>query len=163
MRWRPDPKRARGDASAARRGASALQRIPGDQGSEQIWRSLHPTIAEDLTRAALDSHPALQAVLGLTASSTRGAHAALRSWSSAGSITLVGCDQDVDLLGYIANGEIAAIVAENTYKMGFEAVGLVMRSLAGEPMPAISVIPPLLITKRNLTSQEALIYTSLPR
>jgi ribose transport system substrate-binding protein len=39
----------------------------------------NPTTAEDLTRAALDSCPGVQAVLGLTASSTRGAHAALRS------------------------------------------------------------------------------------
>jgi ribose transport system substrate-binding protein len=42
----------------------------------------NPTTAEDLTRAALDSCPGVQAVLGLTASSTRGAHAALRSRSS---------------------------------------------------------------------------------
>ena len=123
----------------------------------------NPTLAEDLTRGALDSHPEIQAVLGLTAGSTRGAHAAVGNGRSSGAAVIVGCEQDTDLLGYVADGGIAAIVAENTYTMGYRAVGLILGSLAGKPLPAMSLVPPLLITKRNLTSPQAGVYTSLAR
>jgi ribose transport system substrate-binding protein len=147
------------------RGAERLLsgEFPAVKVVSRLGGAYNPTLAEELTRSTLDSHPGLQAVLGLTANSTRGAHAAIRSRSSARSIAIVGCDQDTDLLSYVANGEIAAILAENTYRMGYEAVGLILGSLAGKPLPAISVIPPFLITKSNLKSPEAGIYTNLPR
>ena len=47
--------------------------------------------------------------------------------------------------------------------MGYEAVGLIADSLAGKPLPAQSVVPPLLITQQNLNSAEAALFTSFPR
>ena len=78
-------------------------------------------------------------------------------------IRLVGCEQDSDLIGYVGTGEIAAVLAENTYRMGYEAVGLIADSLAGKPLPARSVVAPLLITKQNFNSAEASLFTSFPR
>ncbi len=119
--------------------------------------------AEEFTDGALDSHPELKAVLSLTAASTRGAYAALKSRSLQQAIQLVGCEQDSDLIEYVGTGEIAAILAENTYRMGYEAVGLISASWAGKPIPAMSVVPPLLITKQNFNSAEASLYTSFLR
>jgi ribose transport system substrate-binding protein len=119
--------------------------------------------AEGLTNSAVDSHPGLRAVLSFTAASTRGVHAALKSRSLQETIRLVGCEQDSDLVGYVGTGEIAAVLAENTYRMGYEAVGLIADSLAGKPLPARSVVPPLLITRRNFSSAEASLFTSFPR
>ena len=118
---------------------------------------------ETLTNAALDSNPGLSAVLSFTAVSTRGVYSVLKTRSLQRSVTLVGCEQDSDLIGYLANGEIAAIVAENTYRMGYEAVGLISGAWAGRPMPARSMVPPFLITKQNLNSAEAGIFTSFPK
>jgi ribose transport system substrate-binding protein len=75
----------------------------------------------------------------------------------------VGCEQDSDLIGYVASGEIAAVLAENTYRMGYEAVGLISDSLGGKPLPARSVVPPLLITKQNFNTVEASLLTSFPK
>jgi ribose transport system substrate-binding protein len=118
---------------------------------------------EELTNRLIDSKSELNAVLSFTAASTRGAHAALKSRSVHGKIPLVGCEQDFDLMGYVGNGEMAAVVAENTYRMGFEAVGLIAASWEGKPIPARTVVPPLLITKQNLNSAEAKLFISVPR
>jgi ribose transport system substrate-binding protein len=118
---------------------------------------------EELTTGAVDSHPELKAVLSFTAASTRGVYAALKSRSRQGTIHLVGCEQDSDLVSYVASGEIDAILAENTYRMGYEAVGLISAAWAGKPIPAKSVIPPLLITRQNSNSAEANLFTSFPR
>jgi ribose transport system substrate-binding protein len=121
------------------------------------------TRSEDLTDGILQEHPDLKAVISFTAASTRGVHAALCSRSLQRTVILVGCEQDSDLLTYVGMGEIAAIVAENTYRMGYEAIGLIADSLAGKPLPARSVIPPLLIAKENLDGAESRLFTSFPR
>ncbi len=118
---------------------------------------------EAFANNALDSNPSLRAVLSFTAISTRGVHSVLRARSLQRVVTLVGCEQDSDLIGHLGNGEIAALVAENTYRMGYEAVGLISNSWAGRPVPPRSVVPPLLLTKQNLNSPEAAIFTSVPR
>lgn len=118
---------------------------------------------EELANGVMDSHPELKAILSFTAVSTRGAYAALKSRSLQKAIRLVGCEQDSDLIGYVGAGEIAAIAAENTYRMGHDAVELISASWAGKPIPARSVTPPLLITKQNLNSAEASLFTSFPR
>lgn len=119
--------------------------------------------AEELTSGAIDSHPELKALLTLTASSTRGAHAALKIHSPRGSIQLVGCEQDSDLMSYLSNGEIAAIVGEDTYRMGYDAIALIAASWAGKPIPSRSVVPSLLITKQNISSPETRLLVSFPR
>ncbi|HZL55645.1 MAG TPA: hypothetical protein VFC21_01100 [Bryobacteraceae bacterium] len=78
-------------------------------------------------------------------------------------IVLVGCEQDTDLIGYVGKGEIAAVLAENTYRIGYEAVALISASLAGKPLPARTVIPPLLITARNVNSAETNLFTGFPK
>jgi ribose transport system substrate-binding protein len=118
--------------------------------------------AEELTNDAVDAHPGLNAILSFTAAATRGVHAALQS-RSLHAIQLVGCEQDSDLIGYVGTGEIAAVLAENTYRMGYEAVGLIADSLEGKPLPARSVVAPLLITKQNFNSAEASLFTSFPK
>jgi ribose transport system substrate-binding protein len=119
--------------------------------------------SETLTNEALDAHPGLNAILSFTAASTRGVYSVLKSRSLQKAVTLVGCEQDSDLIGYIATGEIAAVSAENTYRMGHDAVGLIVGAWAGKPLPARSVVAPLLITKQNLNSAETGIFTSFPK
>jgi ribose transport system substrate-binding protein len=118
---------------------------------------------EELTNGIVDAHPALKAVLSFTAVSTRGAYAALKSRSLQKAIRIVGCEQDSDLIDHVGAGEIAAIAAENTYRMGYDAVELISASWAGKPMPPMSVTPPLLITKQNFNSTEASLFTCIPR
>jgi ABC-type sugar transport system substrate-binding protein len=66
-------------------------------------------------------------------------------------------------MGFLGRGEIAALVSENGYKMGYEATRVLVGALAGKPMPGVSVVSPFLITKRNLASPEVRVYTELPQ
>jgi ribose transport system substrate-binding protein len=119
--------------------------------------------AEDQTNESIDLNPGLKAILSLTAASTRGAYAALKSRSLKQPIQLVGCEQDSDLIGYLDAGAIAAIAAEDAYRMGQRAVEYISGAWSGQPIPAMTVVPPLLITKRNLNSPEVSRFTSFPR
>jgi ribose transport system substrate-binding protein len=147
------------------RGAERLlaRNFPGIRVVNRGAGAYNLTLSEDLANAALDSHPGLNAVISFTAISTRGVHSVLKSRSLLQTVRLVGCEQDSDLIGYVGTGEIAAVVAENTYRMGYEAVGLIAASRSGKPIPARSVVPPLLITKENFNSSEAKLFTSFPR
>ncbi len=147
------------------RGAESLLagRYPDIHVVSRISGTYESSVAEDLTNGILAAHPDLKAILSFTAVSTRGVHAALKGRSQLQAIRLVGCEQDTDLIGYVRTGEIAAILAENTYRMGYEAVGLIAESLAGRSLPARSVVPPLVIDKQNLDSSEARLFTSLSR
>ena len=129
----------------------------------RIGNAYYVARTEDLTNGVLDSHPELNAILSFTASSTRGVHAALKNRGLLKKIPLVGCEQDSDLMDYLDKGEIAAILAENTYQMGYQAVELIAASLAGAPLPARSVVAPLLITSQNLKSAEVRLFTGFPR
>jgi ribose transport system substrate-binding protein len=138
-------------------------RFPGIHVVSRVAGAHDTSRAEDLTKGVVASFPRLKAVLSFTAASTRGVHAALKSRSLQTSISLIGCEQDSDLIAYVGTGEIAAVLAENTYRMGYEAVGLISDSLAGKPLPARSLVPPLLITRQNFNSAETSLYTSFPR
>jgi ribose transport system substrate-binding protein len=110
--------------------------FPDIQVVSRLAGAYNTSRAEELTNGAMDSHPGLKAVLSFTASSTRGVHAALKGRSLRRKIAVVGCEQDSDLIAYVGSGEIEAILAENTYRMGYEAVGLISAALAGKPLPS---------------------------
>jgi len=151
--------------------------MPRVRGAEHLFADRFPDIhvvtrlsgaynssrAEELTKATVDAHPDLKAVLSFTAPSTRGVHAALKSRSLQQSVTLVGCEQDTDLVAYVGQGEIAAIVAEDTNRMGRQGVALISAYLEGKPLPAKSVVPPLLITRENVSSPLATLFTRVAR
>lgn len=138
-------------------------RFPDIQVISRLTGAYNSTRAEELTNSVLDGYPKLKGVLAFTAASTRGAYAALKSRSKLVAVPLVGCEQDSDLVGFLGRGEIAAISAVNTYRMGYEAVGAIAASWAGKPIPARSLVPPLLITKENLNSPEANVFTGFSR
>ena len=116
------------------------------------------TRSEELATEVVELHRDLRAVLSFTATSARGVHSALKSRSLQNSVRLVGCEQDSDLIAYVATGEVAAIAAENTYRMGYEAVKIISSALAGKAVRKTllptQIIPPLLITRENLNSPE---------
>lgn len=115
--------------------------------------------AQEAVSAMLDSHPELDGILSLTAVSTRAAYATLPHRFVQRQVKLVGCEQDYDLLSYLHDGEIEAIVAENTYRMGYEAINRIASYREGKAMESTLTIPPLVITKRNLGSPETDVFT----
>ena len=143
------------------RGAEKLlaDQFPGIQVVSRRGGAFSASSAQQEAAQILSEYADLGAILTFTVNSTRGVHAALTNRKAEREVHLVGCDQDTDLLGYVASGDVAAIVAADVYRMAYEGVEAVSASSEGRPMPALSVVPPILITKQNLYSAEVRSYT----
>jgi ribose transport system substrate-binding protein len=110
--------------------------------------------AQQATLGVLSTNPDLDAVLSLTSVSTRAAFFALRSSRRLGKVKLLGCDQDSDMVEQVKAGMIDSVLAQNTYRMGYEAVKQIVERLHGEAVPGRTDLPPILITSENAGSAQ---------
>ena len=94
----------------------------------------------------------LDAIVALSLASTRGVYYALVEFGQAGTIKLVGFDQD--LIPPIRNGGIDSVVAQNTYAMGRLAMDLMDRELHGQGSATVLEVPPVLMTRENVDSAQ---------
>ncbi|MGH9583229.1 MAG: sugar ABC transporter substrate-binding protein, partial [Bryobacteraceae bacterium] len=108
--------------------------------------------AQESLIAALSSNPRLSAVFALTAVSTRAAYFTLKSSSRHLHTALVGCEQDSDMINRVRAGEINAILAEDTYQMGFLAMRQIRARLSHRPVPPVTILSPVLVTRENASS-----------
>jgi ribose transport system substrate-binding protein len=102
----------------------------------------------------LMQHPDVKAILALDAISSRGALAALRSGGKIGSVHVVGCDQDLDLMFSVRLGEMDSVIAENSNEMGALAVEWIAARNRGEAVPGKVEIKPVLVSKANIDEPE---------
>jgi ribose transport system substrate-binding protein len=105
-------------------------------------------VAEDI----LNRGEAVNAIVALSHVSTRGAFYALVEFDEARAIKLVGFDQD--LMPPIRTGGIDSVIMESTYDMGRTAMEILDGQVHGRPVPGISVVPPILMTRENIDSPE---------
>ncbi|GGH13831.1 substrate-binding domain-containing protein [Silvibacterium dinghuense] len=104
--------------------------------------------AEELLRSK--SSP--DAIVALSAESTRGAYYALVEFHKASAIKLVGFDQD--LLPPLRTGDLDSVIVENTYEMGHLAIEEIQDRVKGEPVAARTVVSPKLVTRDNMDTPE---------
>jgi ribose transport system substrate-binding protein len=109
--------------------------------------------AEDL----LNSGPAVDAIVALSTSSTRGAYYALVEFGKARAVKLIGFDQD--LIPPLRTGGLDSVIMQRTYDMGHTAMTLMLAQLRGQGTPGVTVLPPILMTRDNLDTPE--IYRQL--
>ena len=105
-------------------------------------------IAEDLLHGGVQ----IDAIVALSASSTRGAYYALVEFDKIHVIKLIGFDQD--LIPPLRSGGIDSIVMQRTYEMGQTAMKLMLSQLQGESAPGATTVAPILMTRENLDSPE---------
>jgi len=105
-------------------------------------------IAEDL----LHGGTPINAIVALSASSTRGAYYALVEFGQDRVVKLVGFDQD--LIPPLRTGGIDSIVMQRTYDMGETAMNLMLSQLQGKTAAGMTVLAPILMTHENLDSAE---------
>lgn len=108
------------------------------------------------SRAAADdilaAHPRLAGLFGSNESSTLGLILALRAHGLAGKIPLVGFDTDPDLARALKAGDLAALVVQDPYQMGYDGVEALAQKLAGHA-PAARIDTALhLVTPKNMGS-----------
>lgn len=111
-------------------------------------------VATSLTKAEniLTAHPDLDGVFSSNESSSMGFAQALRDRKT--KIKMVGFDWSPSLLDDVKHGVIAALVVQNPFKMGQEAVRLAVDKLDGKPVEKMNALAPKLIDKDNLDTPE---------
>jgi ribose transport system substrate-binding protein len=119
---------------------------------EKRLGSFNVPYEQQAAEEVLSANPSLDAILAVTADSTRGAYTALTETRKAGRVKLVGCDQD--LLLPIISGEIDSVIAEDTYAIGYAAIDLLSRQRKGAATKPLTRFPPVLVTKDNLNTPE---------
>jgi len=92
------------------------------------------------------------AIVALSLASTRGTYYALAEFAKAGTIKLVGFDQD--LIPPIRDGGIDSVIVQNTFEMGRIAMDLMNREINGTSASAQVNVQPVLMTRENVDSAE---------
>lgn len=96
--------------------------------------------------------PTPDALVALSAESTRGAYYALVEFRKTSAIKLIGFDQD--LLPPLRTGDLDSVVVENTYKMGQIAIEQMQRKLQGATVSPRILVQPRLVTGENIDTPE---------
>lgn len=132
--------------------ASLRAHIPNIRILERRGISFSFAEAEQTAEETIRSFHDLRGIVAFNVIQTKAAAAALRETNSGNKIFLIGCDQDLDVMHYLRSGDIDAVIAENTYEMGYEAVQIIHNQIENRHTESKIVIQPVLITRENIDS-----------
>jgi ribose transport system substrate-binding protein len=108
--------------------------------------------SEPIVSEVVQLHPNINAILSLDAMDTVGSYLALKGRSLTGRVKVVGVEQGAELANAVRLKQIDALIAENTYQMGYEAVQL-LTNASNRPASVVK-LRPLLITAVNIDAPE---------
>jgi ribose transport system substrate-binding protein len=117
------------------------------------------------TENILTAHENLVGIFASAEPASVAAGQALKSRYLTGKIKLVGFDSSEQLINDLKEGAIDALVAQDAFKMGFEAVRTVVDSIDGKPVPKKLDLNAVVVTKADLAKPEihALLYPDLKK
>jgi ribose transport system substrate-binding protein len=107
---------------------------------------------QETAESLFQSGTNFDALVALSAEATRGAYYALIEFNRAGTIRLIGFDQD--LLPPIRNGGLDSVVAQDTYEIGRLAVEQIDGKMHGAGGAEKRIVQPKLLTRENIDSPE---------
>jgi ribose transport system substrate-binding protein len=124
-----------------------------DPGIKVVFRSFGGTnlsAEQETAEKLLRSQPRPNAIVALSALSTRAAYYAKIELGIESQVPIVGFDQD--LLPPIRAGEIDSVVMQRTYQIGLTAMQVMAQLLRGEKVREKYIIAPVLLTRETLDS-----------
>lgn len=107
-------------------------------------------VEQSTAEALLRSQPRPDAIVALSAFSTRAAYYAKIELGIGSAVPIVGFDQD--LLPPIRAGEIDSVVMQRTFQIGLTAMQVMAQLLRGEQVAERRLIAPVLLTRESLDS-----------
>jgi ribose transport system substrate-binding protein len=102
----------------------------------------------------LTAQPDLNGIFASSEPSSVGAALALKSRGLAGKVKLVAFDASDDLVQDLKEGSIDALVAQDPFRMGFEAVKTLVDKLHGANPPKVIDLSATVVTKADLDRPE---------
>ena len=106
------------------------------------------------TENILTAHPALDGLFASSEPSSMGASLALKSRSLGGKVHLVAFDSSDGMVDDLKAGVIAAMVVQDPYRMGHDAVKTLVDKLNGQTPPKRIDLSARVITKADLDKME---------
>jgi ribose transport system substrate-binding protein len=100
----------------------------------------------------ITANPNLRGVFASNLIMAQGAGQAIAENKVADKIKLVGFDSDDKLVKLLSDGNIAALVVQDPYRMGYEGIKTALAASKGEKVPATVDTGVNLITKENMNS-----------
>jgi ribose transport system substrate-binding protein len=113
------------------------------------------TTARNIMAEIITAHPELRGVFASNLVMAQGAAEAVaesKTNKTGDRINLVGFDWDDQLVKFLQDGTIAALVVQDPYRMGYEGVRIALAASKGERVPAHIDTGASLITKANMNS-----------
>ena len=110
--------------------------------------------AMDVAENFLTAHPDLDGMFASAEPGSVGAARALKSRGVAGKVRLVAFDSSEDVVQYLKDGTIDAIVAQDPFRIGYEAVKTVVDKLKGGTPPKAIHLSATVVTKGDLDKPE---------
>jgi ribose transport system substrate-binding protein len=103
-----------------------------------------------VTSDILTAHPDLNAIFAANEPGVVGAAQAVRQAGKAGKIVIVGWDAAPDEVKGVQNGEISALVVQNPFRMGFDAVNAIVKKIRQGTAPKSEDTGVTFVTKSNI-------------
>jgi ribose transport system substrate-binding protein len=113
---------------------------------------------QQVAEETLKAFPSLDAIVALTAATTRGALSTIDSDPAYRSIKVIGFDPDQR---EFSSASLDSVILENMPEMGDRAVSLIHAEREGKPVPSQMEVEPMLVTRENVNSDEVLRRTSM--
>jgi ribose transport system substrate-binding protein len=166
--------------------AAVIMNAPGsastmdrERGFDDVMRTEFPNIqivarqygqsdrskAMTATENILTAHPDLNGIFASAEPSSVGAALVLKSRGLAGKVKFVAFDSSDTMIEDLKNGVIDAMVVQDPFKMGFEAVETLVEKLQGQTPPKKIDLPPHLIQRADLDKPDvhALLYPDVKK
>jgi ribose transport system substrate-binding protein len=136
----------------------ALKQVPGIKVVQVVdgknQQEVALTAAEDL----LTGNPTMNVIYATGEPALIGAVAAVKARHETGKIKLFGWDLSPQSVGGIRQGWVIAVVQQNPYGEGQQAVAQAMKLIQGQKVPAQVLLPLDIVTKANVDKFVSKIY-----
>lgn len=133
---------------------ATLQReFPSIEVADRRLGAFNGAEVQQITGDVLRKNPGLDALVSFTAVATRGAYLALQQYGRQHTVKLIGSEQEGDIIEAVARGEINSVLAQDTYRMGFEAIETIAAFRRGDLARPQRLLRPLLVTRDNVDTK----------
>jgi ribose transport system substrate-binding protein len=118
------------------------------------------SLAAQVTLAALQKNPNIVGIFATNLFSAEGAATGIRQAGKSGKVKIIGFDAEPDEITALQQGTVQALIAQQPYTIGTDAVDQAVAALSGKPTTPKIGTKFTIITKANLSSaaSQAAIY-----